>query len=206
MGEKLVQVTINRQKITAPASLSAIQALWYGGYTKVDGVSCLEGICGSCRVMVRRANSREVTMQLGCQTFIEEGMQILFISLPTAKCHPYELTDIRNSWVIQDVLHQVFPETVNCRACSGCTRACPKGIDVEYAIKLINKGKLREAGCLFIDCVMCDLCVTSCPECIAPNHVALFCRRVISYFHTRPSNLINRLEELRRKELRVKID
>jgi len=205
MGEKLVQVSINRQKISAPASLSAIQALWYAGYTKVDGVSCLEGICGSCRVMVRRANSREVTMQLGCQTFIEEGMQILFVSLPTTKHHPYLLTDIKNSWDVQDQLHQVFPEIDNCRSCGGCTRSCPKGIDVEYAIKLANKGKLRESGKLFIECVMCDFCVTSCPECIAPNHVGLFCRRVVSYFHTRPSNLINRLEELRRGELQVKV-
>jgi hypothetical protein len=50
---------------------------------------------------------------------------------------------------------------------------------------------------------MCHLCMTTCPEFIAPNHVGLFCRRIMAYFHIRPSNLISRLEELRKGEMRV---
>ena len=45
--------------------------------------------------------------------------------------------------------------------------------------------------------------MTGCPEFIDPNHVGLFARRVTGYFHTRPSNLINRLQEIRTGELTV---
>jgi ferredoxin len=153
--------------------------------------------------MVRRANSKEVSMQLACQTFIEEGMQILFMAFPTPTHHSYQLTDIKNSWDVQGQFHQIFPEASDCRLCGGCTRSCPKGIQVQRGVELAAKGKFKEAGDLFIECVMCNLCMTSCPEHIAPNHVGLFCRRVVAYFHIRPSNLISRLEELRQGELQV---
>jgi hypothetical protein len=45
--------------------------------------------------------------------------------------------------------------------------------------------------------------MTGCPEQIAPNRVGLFARRVTAYFHSRPSNLINRLEKIRRGELAI---
>ena len=53
---------------------------------------------------------------------------------------------------------------------------------------------------------MCDLCMTSCPEFIEPNHVGLFARRVSAYFDTRPSNLINRLEAIRSGQMQVDTD
>lgn len=73
-------------------------------------------------------------------------------------------------------------------------------------MELAAKGRFSEAGDLFIECVMCDLCMTACPEHISPNHVGLFSRRVTAYFHIRPSNLINRLETLRKGGLRVRPD
>jgi succinate dehydrogenase/fumarate reductase-like Fe-S protein len=203
MNEKLVQITINGKKITAPTSLSAIQAVWHAGYTKVDGVGCLEGVCGSCRVMVRKSGKSEVTTQLGCQTFIEEGMQIIFLGFPPPTHHTYQLDDIKNSWDLQAQFHQIFPEVKHCRSCNGCTRSCPKEIDVKYGIELANKGKFKDMGDLFVECVMCNLCMTACPENIAPNHVALFCRRVNAYFHIRPANLINRLEDLRKGKMEI---
>ncbi|MCK5521816.1 MAG: hypothetical protein KAI83_01665 [Thiomargarita sp.] len=203
MNEKLVNVVINGKKIEAPASLSAIQAYWHAGYTRVEGIGCLEGVCGSCRIMVRRENSKEVRTQLGCQTFIEEGMQIIFLAFSTPTHHSYQLTDIKNSWDVQGQFHQIFPEANNCRSCGGCTESCPKGIDVQRGVELAAQGKFREAGELFVECVMCHLCMTTCPEFIAPNHVGLFCRRMMAYFHIRPSNLISRLEELRQGEMRV---
>jgi hypothetical protein len=44
---------------------------------------------------------------------------------------------------------------------------------------------------------MCELCDSACPEQIAPSHVGLFSRRATAYFHLRPPNLIQRLEENR---------
>jgi len=202
-NEAEVEVTINGKKIIAPASLSAIQAVWYAGYSRVEGVGCLEGVCGSCSVMVRRKDDKEVNTELGCQTFIEEGMKIIFLGFPTPTHHTYQLTEIQTSWEVQGQFHQIFPEASNCRACGGCNRSCPKGISVEKGVKLASLGKFQEAGDLFIECVMCNLCMTNCPERIAPNHVGLFSRRVNAYFHIRPANLINRLEEIRQGKLSV---
>ena len=86
---------------------------------------------------------------------------------------------------------------------ANCNKACPKGIDVESGVELAVKGRFRESGELFVECVMCNLCMTGCPEYIDPNHVGLFARRVTGYFHTRPSNLINQLEAIRTGELSV---
>ncbi|MCP4992555.1 MAG: ferredoxin [Gammaproteobacteria bacterium] len=203
--QKLVNATINGKAIAAPESLSVIQALWYAGYPRVKSVGCLEGACGSCRVMVRRADSSEVTTELGCQVLMEEGMKVNFLFFPTPTHQHYQLTDIHTSWEVQAKFHDVFPEVEQCRHCSGCTSTCPKGIDVERGVELANKGRFREAGDLFIECVLCNLCQSACPEFIAPNHVGLFSRRVTAYFHIRPSNLINRLEKLRKGELQVSI-
>lgn len=200
-----VNLVIEGKSITAPNNLSVIQALWHAGYPRVKSVGCLEGVCGSCRIMVRRPGEAKVTMELGCQTLIEEGMQVIFLVYPTPTHHHYQLSEIKNSWDVQGEFHRIFPEASHCRSCHGCTTACPKGIDVERGVALASEGKFREAGKLFVECIMCNLCMTGCPEEIAPNHVGLFARRVTAYFHTRPSNLINRLEEMRQGNLKVQI-
>ncbi len=203
-AEQLVTVTINGREISAPDSLSTIQALWYAGYPRVKSVGCLEGVCGSCRILVRRAGRAEVNMALGCQTLIEEGMEVNFLVFPTPTHHTYNLEDISNSWEVQAQFHRIFPEADSCRHCGGCNQSCPKGIEVEHGVALANKARFQEAGEFFIECVMCNFCMTACPEFISPNHVGIFARRVTAYFHTRPSNLINRLEQLRKGELSIK--
>ena len=201
--EELVQVTINGKEIAAPRSLTVIRALWHAGYPRVKSVGCLEGVCGSCRVMVRKADSREITTELGCQVLIEEGMEVTFLAFPTPTHHSYQLDTIPSSWEVQSKFHDFFPEADNCRNCQGCVQTCPRNVEVQRGVELAAKGRFREAGELFGDCVMCDLCQTACPESIAPNHVGMFARRVTSYFHTRPSNLINRLEKMRKGDLEV---
>ncbi|MCK5698053.1 MAG: ferredoxin [Gammaproteobacteria bacterium] len=204
--ENNVSLSINGQCIHAPDSLSVIQALWYAGYPRVKGVGCLDGVCGSCRIMVRYADSTKIEMRLACQLLIEEGMDIFFTIFDTPSQHRYDLSKINTSWDVQTDFHKIFSEAENCRHCGGCNQACPKGIDVEQGINLAIKGRFRESGELFVDCVMCNLCMTSCPEFIEPNHVGLFARRVTGYFHTRPSNLINRLVKINTGELDVNIE
>ena len=80
--ENLITTTINGKTITAPENLSVIQALWHSGYPRIKSVGCLEGVCGSCHVLIRRANSSEVKTELGCQVLIEEGMQVNFLAFP----------------------------------------------------------------------------------------------------------------------------
>ena len=201
-----VSLNINGQPISAPESLSVIQALWHAGYPRVKGVGCLDGVCGSCRVMVRRAGSAEIKMELGCQLLIEEGMDVFFAVFETQSQHSYDLSEISTSWDVQTEFHKIFPEAEKCRHCNGCNKACPKEINVEEGIDLAVKGRFKESGELFVDCVMCNLCMTGCPEFIDPNHVGLFARRVTGYFHTRPSNLINQLEGIRTGELDVDIE
>ncbi len=201
-----VTLTIDGKTITAPASLSTIQALWHAGYPRIKGVGCLEGVCGSCRVMVRRPNSCELKMELGCQVLVEQGMDVFFLSFSAHSQHSYHLSEIKTSWDVQTEFHRIFPEAEKCRHCHGCNKACPKNIDVELGIDLAVRGRFRESGELFVECVMCNLCMTGCPEFIDPNHVGLFARRVTGYFHARPSNLINRLEAIRTGELDVNIN
>ncbi len=204
--ENEVSLSINGQLITAPDSLSVIQALWHAGYPRIKGVGCLDGVCGSCSVMVRRAGSAEIKMELGCQLLIEDGMDVFFSVFESPPQHSYELSKINTSWDVQTEFHKIFPEAEKCRQCHGCNKACPKGIDVESGVDLAVRGRFRESGELFVECVMCNLCMTGCPEFIDPNHVGLFARRVTGYFHTRPSNLINQLEAIRTGELDVDIE
>ena len=204
-SEKKINTVINGKEISAPEKFSVIQALWYSGYPRIKSIGCLEGVCGSCRVMVRRNNSNDISMELGCQVLIEEGMQVIFLAFPVIEQQQYKLENIGNSWEIQASFHKIFPQADQCRHCGGCNLSCPVGIDVERGVVLASKGRFREAGDLFIECVLCDLCQGACPESIAPNHVGIFSRRVTSHLHTRPSNLINRLERLRKGELQVVI-
>lgn len=206
MQKNEIHVNINGRDISLPYPMSAIQAVWHAGYPMVHGVGCLEGVCGACKVLVRRAGGTEITTELGCQTRVENGMQIIFLVFPTPNHHTYRLDDFKNSWDTQARFHQVFPEAISCRHCGGCTKSCPKDIDVEKGVALAVEGKFREAGELFFECVMCGLCLTSCPERITPNHVGLFCRRISAYFHIRPSNLINRLEEIRKGLYRIEYE
>ncbi len=198
-----ISLTINGRSITSRQNHSVIQALWDAGYPRVKGVGCMEGVCGSCRVMVRRADGPEVSLELGCQLLVEEGMHVNFLVFPNPTHHTYQLDDIKSSWEVQGRFHDIFPEAEACRHCGGCNQSCPKGIEVEKAVELACKGRFREAGELFVECVMCNLCLTACPENISPNHVGLFSRRVTAYFLIRPSNLIHRLEKMRKGELQV---
>ncbi|MDH3354616.1 MAG: 2Fe-2S iron-sulfur cluster-binding protein [Chromatiales bacterium] len=202
-NSEMVELKIDGHKVTATSDSSIIQALWSAGYPRIKGVGCLEGVCGSCRVMLRRNKESGVEMALGCQTLAEEGMDVMFLDFPTPSRHSYHLGPIASSWDLQDKFHEIFPEAENCRHCGGCDTACPKGIEVQKGVRLASNGSFREAGELFTVCVSCDLCMTGCPENIAPNRVGLFARRATAHFHGRPPNLIHRLEQIRRGELAI---
>lgn len=206
MSKTATSITVNGSRLSVSPNHSLIQALWKSGHPQFKNASCLEGVCGSCRIMVRYTDEPKIKMALACQTKVETGMQVLFPQhleqqSPNKQTHRYQLQSSPQS---NKQLHQVFPEVAHCRHCHGCTVACPKEIDVEEGIRLANEGELTAAGALFANCVMCDLCVTSCPENIAPNYVALFARRTIAFNRPLPGNLAERLQALQRGELKIK--
>ena len=54
MPAENVKLVVDDKEIDAPLRLSIIEAVWHAGGTQVEEVGCLSGVCGSCRVMVRR--------------------------------------------------------------------------------------------------------------------------------------------------------
>ncbi|TAN56911.1 MAG: 2Fe-2S iron-sulfur cluster binding domain-containing protein [Rhodospirillales bacterium] len=196
-----VSLTINGLAVDVSMGMTLVEAAWQAGVPGITGVGCMEGVCGSCRVMLRR--DKEVSVGLACQTFVEKDLEVIFLPAASAPRHHYEIGDFKDSWDIHARFHGIFPEASRCRHCHGCVSACPKGIAVEEGVALAATGRYREAGEAFFECVMCELCDVACPELIAPAHVGLFCRRVTAHFHLRPPNLITRLEELRQKRLEM---
>ena len=193
-----VALNINGVAVNAHAGVTVVEAAWQGGVPRVTGVGCMEGVCGSCRIMIRRG--KEVSVGLACQTFVENGIDVIFLPPASAPRHHYELSDFKDSWDIHARFQDIFPEAERCRHCHGCDVSCPKGIKVEEGVAQASEGRFRDAGETFFECVMCELCDGACPEFIAPAHVGLFSRRVTAHFHLRPPNLIHRLEELRQEK------
>lgn len=191
----LVNLTINGVAVNAHEGMTVVEAAWQGGVPRVTGVGCMEGVCGSCRIILKRG--KLVSVGLACQTFVAEDDNVIFLPPAAAPRHHYELSDFKDGWDSHARFQSIFPEAARCRHCHGCNVSCPKGIAVEEGVAQALAGRFRDAGETFFECVMCELCDGACPEFIAPAHVGLFSRRVTAHFHLRPPNLIQRLEELR---------
>jgi hypothetical protein len=58
-----------------------------------------QGVCGSCRCLVRKAGERAAETRLACETTVEDGMQVSFIDyyLPD-HVHHYRPHDLRDGW------------------------------------------------------------------------------------------------------------
>jgi succinate dehydrogenase/fumarate reductase-like Fe-S protein len=205
----MVRLSIEGRQVEAPANCSILQAFVHAGETLVEGVGCMgQGVCGSCRVMVRRSGQQEVKTELACETLVEDGMQVAFLDYftPLVRQHVYRIEDIKDSWQALRTISEIFPEASHCRHCSGCDRACPKGLDVQRGVNLAVDGKLAASSQVFDECVMCNLCTLACPEHIRPNHLGLFVRRMIAALSLRPANLMRRLQQIERGEMKIDFD
>jgi ferredoxin len=203
-----VCLSIEGRAVEAPASSSILQAVVQAGHTLVDGVGCMgQGVCGSCRVMLRREGSREVQTALACETGVEEGMQVAFLDYFSASVrHTYRLQDIGDSWNALRQVGEVFPEAAHCRHCGGCDSACPKGLEVQRGVNLAVEGRLGASGAVFDECVMCGLCTLACPEHIRPNHLGLFVRRMTASLGLRPGDLMRRLQQIESGAMSIDFD
>jgi ferredoxin len=203
-----VTLVVDGRTVTAPPGRSIVEAIWAAGHTLVEHVGCLgQGVCGSCRAMVRRDGSTEVRFVLACETLAEPGMQVSFVyALAPRRERPYQIGQFQDLWHVGAQVRATFPEATHCRHCGGCDAACPRGLSVQQGVGAVVDGRLHEAGTIFEACIMCNLCTVACPEQITPNHVGLFARRLTATLVSRPANLLRRLDQMERGELRVDLD
>ena len=113
VGRDPVSLTINGLAVEAAKGMTLVEAAWHAGVSRVTGVGCLEGVCGSCRVMLRRG--KDVTVGLACQTFVETDIQVIFLPPASAPRHHYEIDDFKDGWDILARFHGIFPEASRCR-------------------------------------------------------------------------------------------
>lgn len=193
-----VKLTFGGHEISAARGTSLIQAWTAAGLPLTENVGCMgQGVCGACRVLVRRPEERLASTALACEMLAEEGMQVAFIDhFPARRPHGYDLRALTDSWTAINQIDAVFPEAKHCRHCNGCDRACPKGIEVQRMVNLATIGQTDAASDLFDHCVLCNLCVTACPEHIDPAHLGQFVRRMNTSLTLRPSDLITRIREI----------
>jgi succinate dehydrogenase/fumarate reductase-like Fe-S protein len=193
-----VRLVFDGHAIAAARGVSLLQAWTGAGLPLTENVGCFgQGVCGACRVLVRRPGVRIAETALACETPVEEGMQVAFVDhFQARRPHAYDLAALADSWDIPQQIDRVFPEAKHCRHCSGCDRACPKGIEVQKMVNLAADGQVFAAAELFDHCVMCNLCVAACPEHIDPAHLGQFVRRMNASLTLRPADLMQRLQEI----------
>jgi len=197
-SDVVVELTFDGNPIKTVPGMSLLQAWTGAGLPLTENVGCMgQGVCGACRVLLRKPGERLATTALACETIAEPGMQVSFIDhFPASRSHAYNLQTLTDSWSAIEQVDQVFPEAKHCRHCGGCDRACPKGIEVQNMVNLAASGQTEAAAALFDHCVMCNLCVAACPEHIAPAHLGQFVRRMNASLTLRPADLITRLREI----------
>ena len=203
-----VQLVIDGHAIATAPGASLIQAWIAAGHPLTSNVGCMgQGVCGACRVLVRRQGERIAATALACETRAEEGMQVAFVEhFPARRTHAYDLDALGDSWAAIGAVDRVFPEAKHCRNCGGCDAACPKGIEVQKAVNLAVEGRAITAAELFDHCVMCNLCVAACPEHIAPAHLGQFLRRMTASLTLRPGDLVLRLQEIEQGRQPIDLD
>ncbi len=206
MSEKY-QLVIDGLAVEADKNSTIIQALARSGQAMTKNVGCMgQGVCGSCRCLVRKEGERTVSTALACETPIEQGMQVSFIDyfLP-AHVHYYDLDNTGDGWNWLDDTQKLFPESANCRHCGGCDVACPKNLEVQNGVAQVVSGEFSAAANTFDECVMCNLCTLACPENIRPNHLGLYARRMTTARTLRPVDLMRRLQEIDSGAMKVDI-
>ncbi len=194
----MIEVSIDGQTAQVPEGVTIVLAAASAGIPLTANVGCMgQGVCGACRALVRHAETGEVTSVLACETRVEPGRRISFLDRFSPRTpHAYADADIADGWTAYQRMLQAFPTATNCRHCSGCDRACPKGLEVQKGVNLAAAGELGAAAAVFDLCVMCNLCTAACPEEIAPNHLGLFARRAVAASGQRPVDLLRRLHEV----------
>ena len=198
MSDELYKLVIDGHEIAASPESSIIQAYARAGNAITANVGCMgQGVCGSCRCLIRKEGERDVKTALACETKVEPGMQVSFIDyFMPGHVHYYNVDEVGDGWNWLDDTARIFPEASHCRHCGGRDRSCPKGLQVQEGVSQVVNGDFVAAAATFDECVMCNLCTLACPENIRPNHLGLFARRMKAARTLRPIDLMRRLQEI----------
>lgn len=191
---KMVAVEISGKTYKVPEGITMIKALWYTGQEVVRGAGCLGGFCGACATYYRVKDDPKVKTCLACQTVVEEGMSFSMVPPFPARKATYRMAELKDP---KQDLFSLYPEAPLCRNCNACTEACPQNIDVREGVWRAAFGDFQQVSEMFMDCVMCGLCVPVCIADIAPNLVALYASRAQGvHFSDEPLRLNQRVQEI----------
>lgn len=191
---RLVAVEINGALYQVPEGITMIQALWETGHELFRGIGCLGGVCGACASTYRMKGDSKLHYALACQTLVQDGMSFsLNLYYPPHKAN-YKIQSVKDP---KEEIFKYYPEVALCRNCNACTEACPQQINVREGVWKMVFGDFKGVADMFLNCVMCGLCVPVCIADIAPNQVALYARRSQgAVFTPRPDHLMERVREI----------
>lgn len=181
--QEMVTIYIDGLSYFVPKDLTIMTAMEYVGLHLIKGVGCRQGFCGACSTVYRLNtdhNENNVNFCLGCQTKVEEGMNIA--TLPTFPLNKkiYNLEELQPT---TNVLATIFPEIEGCVECEACTNSCPKDLKVMDYIAAARDGDLEKCAEEAYACISCGICSTRCVANISHPLVATLARRLVARYN-----------------------
>ena len=194
MTPRMVSIEIAGKKYDVPEGITIIKALWYAGQEVVRGIGCLGGFCGACATYYRTKDDPKVRTCLACQTAVEDGMSFSMVPPFPARKAVYDMAELKDP---KQDLFNLYPEAPLCRNCNACTEACPQKIDVREGVWKAVFGDFKSVSEMFMDCVMCGLCVPVCIADIAPSLVGVYAGRAYGVHEmAKPPGLADRIKAI----------
>ncbi len=200
--KKLITMELEGRKIRVPEGLTVIEALWDTGHDVKRGIGCLSGLCGACTVAYLEKGAGKVRFGLGCQVVVTEGLNVIMLPYFPSRVAAYRLEEMDDPY---SRLPEVYPEVTGCTGCRACN-VCPEWINVAEMMKKAREGDCAGATEPVMDCHMCGLCASRCPQSIAPHYVGLYLQRASARRYPIPPNLEERLAQIRDGVYRAKWD
>ncbi len=189
-GRPTVQIKLAGVAYQVPEGVTLLMACWYAGIDLVKGAGCLGGVCGACTATCKvpdKANPWAAPKTvLGCQTTVEEGMEIILSPLDWPQKPTYKMAELDDP---AEALFTIYPETRRCTNCDACTMVCPQDIPVRAAMRKMMNKQFDEVAPAFDECVMCGFCTMVCEVAIAPNLLGIYARKAVTKDHPTPVEL-----------------
>jgi hypothetical protein len=200
--KKLITMELEGRKIRVPEGLTVIEALWDTGHDVKRGIGCLSGLCGACTVAYLDKKSAKVRFGLGCQVVVAEGMNVIMLPYFPSRVACYRMEEMEDPYAR---LPEVYPEVASCTGCRACN-VCPEWINVAEFMRNAKEGNCSAAAAPVMDCHMCGLCASRCPQSIAPQYIGLYLQRASARQRAIPPELEGRLAQIRDDDYRAHWD